>query len=94
MTNNRDGSSTTPGRGLSMREISEFFDIAGRETEVIAGLSGGMDQLRAVQVAKHALATLSPAEVRAAMEYRRTITTPAPQLSDPSDTGLPARSSS
>ncbi|WP_341925142.1 hypothetical protein [Nocardioides psychrotolerans] len=55
----------------SVQEISQLFEIAGREGEVIAGLTGGMDQLRAVQAAKHALATLTPAEVRAAMAYRR-----------------------
>ena len=60
-------------QGRSVQEISQLFDIAGRENEVIAGLAGGMDQLRAVQAAKHALATLTPAEVRAALAYRRTL---------------------
>ncbi len=55
----------------SVQEISQLFDIAGRENEVIATLTGGMDQLQAVQAAKHALATLTPAEVRAALAYRR-----------------------
>lgn len=55
----------------SVQEISQLFDIAGRESEVIAGLTGGMDQLRTVQAAKHALATLTPLEVRAALAYRR-----------------------
>lgn len=55
----------------SVQEISQLFDIAGREGKIIAGLTGGMDQLRAVQAVKHALATLTPAEVRAAMAYRR-----------------------
>jgi hypothetical protein len=59
-------------QGRSVQEISQLFDIAGREGEVIVGLAGGMDQLRAVQAAKHALATLTPAEVRAALAYRRT----------------------
>ena len=57
----------------SVHEISQLFDIAGRDSEVIAGLTGGMDQLRAAQAAKHALATLTPAEVRAALAYRRTM---------------------
>lgn len=60
-------------QGRSVLEISQLFDIAGRESEVIAGLAGGMDQLRAVQAAKHALAKLTPAEVRAALAYRRTL---------------------
>lgn len=58
--------------GRSVQEISQLLDIAGREGEVIAGLAGGVDRLRAVQAAKHALATLTPAEVRAALAYRRT----------------------
>ena len=73
----------------SVQEISQLFDIAGRESEVIAGLTGGMDQLRAVQAAKHALATLTPAEVRAALAYRRTMQPgPAHQSGHPS--GRPA----
>ncbi|MEP7739821.1 hypothetical protein ABKW28_19435 [Nocardioides sp. 31GB23] len=60
-------------QGRSVQEISHLFDIAGREGEVIAGLAGGMDDLRAVQAAKQALARLSPAEVRDALAYRRTL---------------------
>lgn len=58
--------------GRSVQEISHLFDIAGRESEVIAGLAGGMDDLRAVQAAKQALSRLSPAEVRDVLAYRRT----------------------
>lgn len=57
--------------GRSVQEISQLFDIAGCENEVIATLAGGMDQLRAVQAAKHALTKLTPAEVRAALAFRR-----------------------
>lgn len=57
----------------SVQEISQLFDIAGRESEVIAGLAGGMDDLRAVQAAKQALARLSSAEVRDVLAYRRTL---------------------
>ena len=60
-------------QGRSVQEISHLFDIAGRESEVIAGLAGGMDDLRAVQAAKQALARLSPAEVRDVLAYRRTL---------------------
>lgn len=56
----------------AVHEISQPIDIAGRESEVIAGLPGGMDQLRVVQAAILARANLTPAEVRAAMAYRRT----------------------
>lgn len=57
----------------SVQEISTLLDIAGRESEVVAGLAGGLDDLRAVQAAKQALARLSPAEVRDALAYRRTL---------------------
>lgn len=59
-------------QGRSLQEISQLFEIAGRESEVIAGLAGGMDHLRTVQAAKHALAELTPAEVCAALAYRCT----------------------
>ena len=52
-------------------EIAELFGIAGRETDAIRKLTGCMKQLHEVQAAKRALATLTPAEVRAALEYRR-----------------------
>ena len=74
----------------SVKEISQLFDIAGRESEVIAGLTGGMDQLRAVQAAKHALATLTPAEVRAALAYRRTMQPGPAKLSAGQPSGRPA----
>ena len=73
-----------------VQEISQLFDIAGRESEVIAGLTGGMDQLRAVQAAKHALATLSPAEVRAALAYRRTMQPGSANQSAGQPSGRPA----
>ena len=63
------------GQGHTAQEISQLFEIVSRENEVIAGLAGGMDQLRAVQAAKSALAKLSPTEVRAALTYRRTLQT-------------------
>lgn len=59
-------------QGRSVQEISHLFDVVGRESEVIAGLAGGMDDLRAVQAAKQALARLTPAEVRDVLAYRRT----------------------
>lgn len=59
-------------QGRSVQEISHLFDAVGRESEVIAGLAGGMDQLRAVQAAKQTLARLTPAEVRDVLAYRRT----------------------
>lgn len=73
MTDTQHSSGTDTEQGRSVQEISRLFDIAGREGEVIAGLAGGIDQLRVVQAAKHALAKLTPAEVRAALAYRSTL---------------------
>ena len=65
MTNTQDGGPRTP------EEIAELFTVAGRETEAIQQLTGCVEQLHEVQAAKRELATLTPAEVRAALEYRR-----------------------
>jgi len=65
MTDTQDGGTRTPG------EIAELFTIAGRETEAIRQLTGCVEQLHQVQAAKRALAILTPAEVRAALEFRR-----------------------
>jgi hypothetical protein len=61
----------TQEQGRTGQEISRLFDIAGRENEVVATLAVGMDQLRAVQAAKRALTKLTPADVGAALDYRR-----------------------
>ena len=65
MTNTREGRPRTP------EEIAELFTITGRETEAITRLTGWVEQLHQVQAAKPKLANLAPAEVRAALEYRR-----------------------
>lgn len=65
MTNTHDGETRTP------EQIAELFAIAGREIEAIKQLSGCVAQLHEVQAAKAQLATLTPAEVRAALEFRR-----------------------
>jgi len=69
MTTNHEGASR------SAEEIAQLFEIAGRETEAmseaIQQLSGCVDQLLEVHAAKQALMTLTPAEVRAALELRR-----------------------
>jgi hypothetical protein len=65
MTNTHDGAARTPER------IVELFAIAGREVEAIEQLTGCVEQLHEVQAAKAQLATLTPAEVRAALELRR-----------------------
>ena len=65
MTDTQDGGTRSP------EEIAELFTIAGRETEAIQQLTGCVEQLHEVQAAKRELATLTPAEVRAALEYRR-----------------------
>jgi alcohol dehydrogenase class IV len=55
----------------SPQEIAELFEVAGRETEAIRQLSGCVTDLLEVQAAKESLKALTPAEVRAALEYRR-----------------------
>ena len=65
MTNTQDGGPGTP------EVIAELFPIAGRETEAIKQLTGCVEQLHEVQAAKQQLSTLTPAEVRAALEYGR-----------------------
>ena len=64
MTNTHDGEARTP------EQIAELFAIAGREIEAIEQLTGCVAQLHEVQAAKAQLATLTPAEVRAALEFR------------------------
>jgi hypothetical protein len=65
MTNTKDGGTRSP------EEIAELFTIAGREIDAIQQLTGCVEQLHDVQAAKRELANLTPAEVRAALEYRR-----------------------
>ena len=65
MTNTQDGGPRTP------EEIADLFTITGRETEAITQRTGCVEQLHQVQAAKQKLANLTPAEVRAALEYRR-----------------------
>ena len=65
MTNTHDGETRTP------EQIAELFAIAGREIEAIEQLTGCVAELHEVQAAKAQLATLTPAEVRAALEFRR-----------------------
>lgn len=65
MADTHDGETRTP------EQIAELFAIAGREIEAIEQLTGCVAQLHEVQAAKAQLATLTPAEVRAALEFRR-----------------------
>ena len=66
MTNTHDdGECRTP------EKIASLFAIAGREIEPIEQLTGCVAQLHEVQAAKAELASLTPAEVRAALEFRR-----------------------
>jgi hypothetical protein len=66
MTNTQHG-----GDGRTPEQIAGLFAITGRETEAIEHLTGCVAQLREVQAAKAELASLTPAEVRAALEFRR-----------------------
>jgi len=54
------------------KEIAELFEIARREGAAIRQLSGCVAALQEVQAAKESLKALTPVEVRAALEYRRT----------------------
>jgi hypothetical protein len=64
----------TPIHGhTSPEDIAELFDVVGREPEAIRQLTGWVEELHSVQAAKQALSELTPAEVRAALEYRRTM---------------------
>ena len=65
MTNTHDGETRTP------EQVAELFAIAGREFEAIEQLTGRVAQLHEVRAAKAQLSTLTPAEVRAALEFRR-----------------------
>jgi hypothetical protein len=57
----------------SPEEISRLFDIVGRESSTIRQLSGCVEQLLEVELAKESLKTLTPADVTAALQYQRTI---------------------
>lgn len=62
----------TDGNGqYTPREIAALFEIARREGEAIRQLTGCVAELEQVEAAKECLKTLTPAEVRAALEYRR-----------------------
>ncbi|MFC7724912.1 hypothetical protein ACFQW6_07330 [Nocardioides sp. GCM10028917] len=65
MTNTHDGEPRTP------EQIAELFAIAGREIEAVEQLTGCVAQLHEVQAAKAQLAILTPAEIRAALAFRR-----------------------
>ena len=65
MTNTHEGEPRTP------EQTAELFTIAACEIEAIEQLTGCVVQLHEVQAAKAQLATLTPAEVRAALEFRR-----------------------
>lgn len=65
MTNTHNGETRTP------EQVAELFAIAGREVEAIEQLTGCVAHLHEVQAAKAQLANLTPAEVRAALEFRR-----------------------
>lgn len=65
---NENKVATTP---RSHEQIAELFQIASRETDAIRRLSGCVKQLQQAQEAKHTLATLSPGEIRGAIELRK-----------------------
>ncbi len=58
-------------QGRSTADIACLFDAAGREEEAIRQLDGCMAGLHEVQQAKAALKTLSAAELRDALQFRR-----------------------
>ena len=57
------------GQDISQRV--SYLVHNGREVEAIEQLTGCVAQLHEVQAAKAQLASLTPAEVRAALEFRR-----------------------
>jgi hypothetical protein len=65
VTNTHGVESRTP------EQIAELFAIVGREIEAIEQLTGCVAQLHEAQAAKVQLATLTPAEVRGALEFHR-----------------------
>ena len=69
MTSNQDERQPTVER--SPAQIAELFEIAGRETDAIRELTGCVQQLQLAQEAKHTLSTLTPAEIRGALNLRR-----------------------
>ena len=56
---------------LDLDWIAYLFEVAGTEGETIQALDGCLVRLRAVQDAKQALLALSPADIRAAVVFRR-----------------------
>ena len=62
---------TNENEQYTPQEIAELFEIARREGDAIRQLSGCVADLQEVQAAKESLKALTPAEVRAALEYRR-----------------------
>ena len=57
--------------GRSTEEIARLFEVAGREDEAIGRLDGCMAELREVRAARLALTAFTPAELQAALAYRR-----------------------
>lgn len=55
----------------SPQEVAALFEIARGETAAIRLLDGCVEAMHDVQEAKQALMTLTPEEVRAALEHRR-----------------------
>lgn len=62
---NHDDEKRTPA------QIAQLFEIARREGEAVRQLDGCVAMFNEVQQAKAALKSLTPAEVREALEYRR-----------------------
>ena len=67
----RSGTTVTENVGRSTAEIARLFEVASREDEAIYRLDGCMTELREVQAARLALTAFTPAELRAALAYRR-----------------------
>ena len=61
----------TEDEGRSTAEIARLFEVASREDEAIYRLDGCMAELREVQAARLALTAFTPAELQAALAYRR-----------------------
>ena len=66
-----DRAPATADGGRSTAEIARLFEVASREDEAIYRLDGCMAELLEVQAARLALTAFTPAELQAALAYRR-----------------------
>ncbi|MGL5825276.1 MAG: hypothetical protein ACRCYU_10740 [Nocardioides sp.] len=69
-THDNTGTHSNEGSRTAAEEVAALFATAGAEADAISRLAGCVEQLQRAQAAKRVLAGLSPAELRAALEFR------------------------